>query len=216
MTQPKADPTYGAARASIRPLDPVKLGAYSLGLVTGVLPAALGAGSEIFQFRWAPQGANASAVAVIRELMISAAVSTTYFAAGVPVQIELVKCTAWTVQGTLGTGITMGATCKKKTSFAGSVAQNGDIRVATTAALGGGTKTADGNALATISAAGPASGPSQIVNPGTILWDADPSAGEHPLVLGPNEGFVVRVAGVPGTGTWTASLNIDWTEVAAY
>ena len=31
-----------------------------------------------------------------------------------------------------------------------------------------------------------------------------------------NFGFVIRSVAVPATGTWTASINVDWTEVTAY
>lgn len=215
MTQPKVDPGHGALRASLRPVgDPSKAGSFSIGCLTGILPAALAANSEIFQFRWT----DPSKLAVIREIMISAAVSTTFFAAGVPVQIDLVKATGWSGQGTGGTAIAPAATLKKRSSMPSSLVASGDIRVATTAALGAGTKTLEGNSLAAIAAPGPitSSLAPQIIAPGTLLWDVEPANGEHPLVLAANEGFVIRSVAVPATGTWTAAFNVDWSEVAAY
>lgn len=84
-------PQFKAARTENKPIDYGGRGAYSYGGFTGILPAALGANSEIFQFRWV----SATNLAVIRKIRFSASVSTTMFAAGVPVQVDLVKSTAW-------------------------------------------------------------------------------------------------------------------------
>lgn len=208
------DPGYKAARVSVRPLDYGALGAYAYGGFTGVLPAALAANSEIFQFRWA----DATRFAVIRKVRISASVSTTFFAAGVPIQIDLVKAGSWSVQGTGGTGLTPAALLKRRSTMASAILGAGDMRIATTAALGAGTKTLETLALSSIAAAGPitASLNGGIIAPGTILWQAEVGDGEMPLVLAQNEGFVIRSVAVPATGTWMASVNIDWTEVTAY
>src|SRR6187549_592259 len=85
--------TFRAQRFTPRPVDHGALGAYCIGLISGILPAALGANSEIFQFRWS----DATRLGVVRKIRISAAVTTTFFAAGVPLQLDLVKATAWTV-----------------------------------------------------------------------------------------------------------------------
>lgn len=204
--------TFNAARFTPRPVDHGALGAYSYGGFTGVLPAALAANSEIFQFRWA----DATRYAVIRKVRFSACVSTTFFAAGVPVQIDLVKSTGWTVAGTGGTALTLAALLKRRTSMGSSLMAAGDARIATTAALGAGTKTLETLALSTIVAPGPAAAPGTIVAPGTILWQAEVGDGEHPLVLAQNEGFSIRSVAVPGTGTWQAAINVDWAEVTAY
>jgi hypothetical protein len=92
-----------------------------------------------------------------------------------------------------------------------------DLAIATTAALGAGTKTLETTALATALAAGPitASLDGKIIPAGTILWEAD-AGGQHPLVLAQNEGFVITVPGVPATGTWSATVSVDWAEVTAY
>lgn len=178
---------FRAQRVTPRPVDHGSLGAYSYGGFTGILPAALGANSEVFQFRWA----DATRLAVIRKVRISAAVSTTFFAAGVPITIDLVKSTAWTVAGTGGTGLTMAALLKRRTAMGSSLLATGDARIATTAALGAGTKTLEGMSLSSIAASAPitASLNGTIIAPGTILWQAEVGDGEHPLVLAQNEGF---------------------------
>lgn len=204
----------GAQYAVPRPTDSTGFGHYSYGGFTGIIPAALAANSEIFQFRWS----DASRLCVVNEVKISAVVSTTFFAAGVPVQIDLIKSTSWTVAGTGGTAPTVAATLKKRTSMASSLMAAGDMRIATTAALGAGTKTLEAQALATLAAAGPitASLNGGIIAPGTMLFRAEVGDAQHPLVLAQNEGFSIRSVAVPATGTWTAAISVDWTEVAGY
>lgn len=206
--------TYRAQRITPRPVDHGAFGQFRYAGFTGILPAAIAANSEIFQFRWT----DATRLCVIQRVTIGAAVSTTFFAAGVPVQIDLVKATSWSAAGTGGTTVTPAALLKKRTSMASTLVAAGDIRPATTAALGAGTKTLEGLSMAAIAAAGPitASLDGTIIAPGTVLFQADVSNGEHPIILSTNEGFVIRAVAVPATGTWTASINVDWAEVTAY
>jgi hypothetical protein len=210
-----------AQHSSARPVPYGNLGHYKWAGFTGVLPAALAANSEIFQFRWS----HATNLAVIGKIRISASVSTTMFAAGVPVQIDLIKSTAWSAQGTGGTAPSLAAMGKTRNSMASSSMTAGDMRIATTAALGAGTKTLEtGSSMATIVAAGPITGSlnGQIIAPGTILWEPDMGDGEHPLVLGGlgggavSEGFSIRSVAVPATGTWMMAISIQWAEVAAF
>lgn len=205
---------FGSAKIESKPLDMQGLGAYCWGGGTGVLPAALAGNSEVFQFRWA----DATRFCVVRKIRISAAVSTTFFAAGTPVQIDLIKSTGWTVAGTGGTAITPAALLKKRTSMPSTLLAAGDMRIATTAALGAGTKTLETYPLAFVSAAGPitASLDGQIIAPGTILWQAEIADGEHPLVLAQNEGLSIRSVAVPATGTWQLAVDIHWAEVTSY
>lgn len=206
--------SFRALRTTPRPIDFGALGHYRYGGFTGIIPAALAANSEIFQFRWS----DATRLAVILEVLISACVTTTFFAAGVPVAIDLIKSTAWTVAGTGGTGITMAGNDKLRTSMGNSLMTAGDMRIATTAALGAGTKTFDGLSLSTIVAPGPitASLNGQIIAPGTPLFNPDMQSGEHPLVLVQNEGFSIRSVAVPATGTWQAAVFVKWAEVTSF
>lgn len=205
---------FRAQRVAARPVDHGALGAYSYGGFTGILPAALAANSEIFQFRWT----DATRLCVINEVKIAAAVSTTMFAAGVPVQVDLVRATVWTAAGSGGTRVTPAALLKKRTSMGASLIAASDIGISTTAALTAGTKTLDTYALANLLAGGPITGSldGTIFPPGTMLFRGEVGDGQHPLVLAQNEGFVIRSVAVPATGTWTAAISIDWTEVTAY
>ena len=206
--------TFRALRVTPRPVDYGAFGIYSYGGSTGILPAALAALSEVFQFRWV----DATRLAAIRRVRLSASVTTTMFAAGVPVEIDMVKVTGWTGQGTLGTAPTIAAMLKCRTNMGASLVAAGDLRIATTAALGAGTKTLETISLRSIVAGGPitASLNGTIIAPGTLFWEAEPGDGGHPLILAQNEGFVIRSVAVPATGTWRLAVMVDWAELAAY
>jgi hypothetical protein len=85
------------------------------------------------------------------------------------------------------------------------------VRVASTAALGAGTKTLDGNDFATITGSVTAVAGVPLINPSTSVWMRN-TADEYPLFFAQNEGFVIR-ATVPATGTWTFSVSIEWSEI---
>lgn len=190
-------------------------GSYSYGGRTGIIPAALTANSEIYQFRWIP--AVTTRLAVIRRIRISAAVSTTFFAAGVPLQIDLIKSVGWSAVGTGGTGIDPSTFLKRRTDFLSSGLVASDMRIATTAALGAGTKTLESLSLSSIVAGGPITASlNGTIFPTTDLWRPDASDGDTPLILKTGEGFSIVVVAVPGTGTWTAGINVDWIEVTDY
>jgi hypothetical protein len=198
-----------AIRMSGRPLDVGTRGAYSAAFVTGVLPAALGANSEIFQWRFQ---SVAGFLCLLRSVKISAAVSTTAFAAGVPIGLAMTLATGWTVAGTGGTGITWGANDgKKRSDFATTILTAGDVRIATTAALGAGTKTLHAvNARHIIGQVGAVI--TSIIPPATTLWLRD-TFDEYPFLFEHQEGFVIRSVEVPATGTWKCAVEIEWAEI---
>lgn len=197
----------------VTPKPDVAAGHFTWGRTTGILPAALGANSEIVQFR----NSHATILALIRRIRIAASVTTTMFAAGVPVEISLNKATGWSAPGTGGTGITFGTFGKKRSSLASSAMAAGDVRIAATAALGAGTKAAETEPLATFVAAGPITGSlnGQIIPFGTVLWECL-APGDYPLILAQNEGFSIFSVAVPATGTWRFAVSIDWSELTTY
>jgi len=197
---------------------PAEYGAYGIYRYsgqTGILGAGIANDSEIFQFRWNPS--DAAMRAIINRIRISAAVSTTFFAAGVPVLAEVVRATAWSAVGTGGTGLDPATGIMKlKTDMPTTKLIASDMRIATTAALGAGTKTLDGYALAGAVAGGPVTASLDgTIFPPTDLWKPDVTNGEHPLELEATEGFVVRVR-APATGTWTVNVGIEWVETKQY
>ena len=208
----EVEATHRAMRMVERPMELGTRGSYAWGGVTGILPAALAANSEIFQFRWI----DATRICLLRSVTFSACVSTTFFAAGVPVQVDMKIARSWSADGTGGTAqvFSTANTNKRRTDFPLSLLSDTGVRIATTAALGAGTKTLDTNAMAFIVAPGPitASLNGLIVNPGTVLWQRN-TQDEYPILFETNEGFVIRSVAVPGTGTWTASVGVEWAEL---
>jgi hypothetical protein len=207
-TQLAVDPTHLAARVSGRPMELGARGAYSAAFETGVIAAGIAANSELFQFRFV----HASYFALLRTVKCSAAVSTTAFAAGVPVALEARNARAWSTQGTGGTGITFGADDgKKRKDFASTVVGSGDVRIATTTGLGAGTKTLDGTAVRMLCGQ-PGTAVANIVPPASIVWLRDTSD-EYPFLYENNEGLVIRVVEAPGTGTWKLCVEVEWAEI---
>lgn len=209
----KVDGTaFRAVRTVNRPLDYGSLGSYRVQAATGTMAAALAANAEIAQFRWT----DATRLCVIRRVQVSyIATVAVGFAAGVA-RVLLTPARGWSAAGTGGGTIAFtGNNAKQRTSMGTSLmaAGGGEIRIATTAALGAGTKTLD------------ASNTEQLLfNASTAVNTVfaqqanlflDDAGDQHPIVLAQNEGIVIR-ATVPATGTWEAGIVFDWSEVSAY
>lgn len=187
-------------------------GHYSVAVVTGDIAAGAGANSELLQFRWT----NTLKLAVVYDIQLTGMRATTAFAAG-SIDIKATKARAWTAAGTGGGTLTLTTDeAQLRTNMAASVV--GEIRVATTAALGAGTKTLDTQdfgQVITHSSGGVGSATpiiGSIYLPTTSLFNADSDAGDFPLVLVANEGFVVR-ATVPATGVWNLGMRVRWAEI---
>jgi hypothetical protein len=185
------------------------LGQYSLGVTSGVI--GVNATGEIFQFRWSDP-VRICAVQRLGIVVIASGAPTAVATA----QIDVIHATAWSAQGTGGTAIDMTAgTNKHRSGMDTSKIPAGDIRMATTAALGAGTKTLEANSLSSIQASGSAA---PLLSYTRIL-ESRPGDQEYPLVLQPNEGFVVKIIsnGIGGntTGTFVVSIDVDWLETNA-
>lgn len=184
---------------------------YGVSLVSGVMAAALGAGSEIYQLR-VVDTPNLRKFRVL-SVLFSAAVDATGFTAGAA-SFDLVPARAFTAAGTGGATATLtGDNGKFRTSQNTNIlGVAGEIRIATTAALTAGTKTLDANAIAGLVGAGGAAG-TPILYPTDFLQAAVTADGE-PLILSHNEGFAIR-ATVPATGTWKFNVAVLWAEYSA-
>lgn len=123
---------------------------------------------------------------------------------------------AYTVTDTGGTAITTTQTLDQSLDskqipgqsllFAG----NGDMRIATTAALAAGTRTLDDQALYTWLASSGTIGVASN-NPDLYLGYQDAT---NPLTIRANEGIVITndlLLGATGVVTWT--IGLEWTEV---
>jgi hypothetical protein len=205
--------------ANIRPDDYGALGHYRVHVFTGNIAAGAGALSELVQLRYT--GSNKVVIySVILEHFRSLG---TAFAAG-NFLFDVIKSTGWSVDGT-GGGTQVPE--KLRTSMAAPTAT---VRVATTAALGAGTKTLATNPYRAIR--GIASTAINAMQLGLIAAAANISVGYpgavplvpalgdiptggHPIVLAQNEGISCR-ATVPGTGVWEAAFTILFSEVPNY
>lgn len=205
-----------------KPQDYDTLGHYRLVLTTGTIAAGIAANAEILQFRWT----DATRFAIVQEIAVLEFRNiTTAFAAG-PFNFFVTRSTGWSADGTGGTAVTLTSPqAKVRTTMGAPIV--GTVRISTTAALGAGTKTLDTNPMgATFGNTGSTPAIAQLYipagspvtgygGPGVELMHPDIGAGEHPVVVGTNEGVSVRV-NMPGTGTWIASILIKWAEVTAF
>lgn len=188
-------------------------GHYQVAVATGAIGAGAGADSELVQFRWT----DVTRLALIQRVWVTGMRATTAFAAGT-IDLKLTRATAWSVAGTGGGVVTItDPEAELRTEAMGPTLVQ-EIRVATTAALGAGTKTLDTGNMGQIlshSSGGVGSATpiiGSIYLPTLELFSANVGDGEHPLVLDDNEGFVVR-ATVPATGVWNLGIGIRWCEV---
>lgn len=197
-----------ALRTMTRPPDPGALGSYKLAGKSGVMAAGLAAGAPIVSFRYS--GAN---LALVRRITFSAgSASASAFAVGT-FNFDLFIARTFTAADTGGTAATLTTpNGKLRTSFAATGLA--DFRVSSTAALTPGTRTLDAQQIESM-VRGNNTGTSgvDIIMPMTDFFRHQP--GEQPLVLAPNEGFVIQ-ASVPGTGTWSFTAGVAWDELASW
>ncbi len=189
------------------------LGSYSLGTKTGIMAAGLGAAAPIFSLRFAPTTAPASLM-LVKKILFTVSTLGTAFAAGSAL-FELFAIRGYTVADTGGGSLTLlTAVTSGKLRTAQAISGLVDFRISSTATLTAGTQTVDTNPINSTIIAIPATSVSYAVLANQMpLFQALP--GEHPIVLGTGEGLVLR-ATVPATGTWSASVQVAWDEVAAY
>jgi hypothetical protein len=181
------------------------LGSYAISATSGTIAAGQGANSPIFSFRWTDT-VNA---ALIHRVAISMMSLGTGFAVGAAT-FGIIAARAFTGSDTGGTPLTLTTNNgKRKTGFSTTLV--GDMRIASTAALGAGTRTLDAQDFGLLQC-GITASVNTVFQPTTNLWAPDQSSA-WPLELVTNEGFVVR-ATVPATGTWQAQVTVEWSETA--
>lgn len=188
---------------------------YRLSVFTGTLAAALAANSEVLQFRFV---GGAKTWCLVEKIILDGAGIVTAATAAGPIGFQAVPARAWTVAGSGGTRIaSTGDNMQMETAAPNS--QVNDIGIATTGALTAGTKTLDANAIGqAISGIGTAAitayAAGNIIPPQPLV---DKGGSAMPLVLGNNEGFVIRTSHVGPAGlTYAAGFTIQWREVTEF
>lgn len=195
------DPTFNAARVSIRP--PEVTGAYRISQRTGTIAAATAAG-VLAAFRYAGTG-----VAVVNTVRVGLNVLSAYTAGSVILSVWAAR--SYTVTETTNyTAATLtGNNAKLRTSHSTCSALFG---VATTTGITGGTRTEDTQALGSVTFNLPATITGQIMQDFFTF-----NMQSFPLICGQNEGFVIRNdTAFAATGTSNLVVQVEWFEATAY
>jgi hypothetical protein len=210
------DPTYGAGRVTIKPDEynsalGFQGGHFRWAQVSGALTGAAAA-SAVVSFRSPPVGYS-----LVKRIQLGY-VLTTAFTTGQIVDFDVVRCTGFTASDTGGTAYApfIGNNNKKRSNLM-NTSQLADLRIASTAALGAGTKTQDLSPFAYLS-----STPINLAVPSAALSSggmqvsdlyAQNTAAEHPEMFQPNEGFNIRVVTALGAGgVLKLYAVVDWAE----
>ena len=202
------DPTMLAARVSNRP--PEILGAYSMGLTSGSL-TTVAAGAPVYSFRWAPP--TTTNLCMIRRVRVGFS-TITAFTAAQSLQYSMTIARAFNANDTGGTAalFTQTNTGKLRTNMPNSgFVGGGQIMISTAGAMTAVTRTLDTQATGFVQ------GSSTAV--GTSLTSAaiyDHQAGDYPLILANNEGFVIsNVQTMGAAGVINLTVSVEWMELAA-
>lgn len=198
------------------PLPPGTGGGYRLSMVSGTLAAAIAANSELFQFRYVT---GAARVCLVHGISVSAGANVAATAAAL-LSLRATIARAWTGDGTGGTAATLTGNMQKlRTAFATSEVLS--ARMATTAALGAGTKTLDTQDIGGVAYGVGTGAITAAVNltlvPKTNLLGDFAGSLAFPLVLANQEGFVIRTSIIqPATMTWNLTVDVAWSEVQSF
>lgn len=192
-------------------------GAYRLSMQSGTMAAAIGANSEIFQFRYAPVS---SRICLVHGISISAGINVAATAAAL-LALRASVARAWTVAGSSGTRAVLTSNSQKlRTAHATS--EVNDAGISATAALTAGTKTLDSQDIGS-TAFGALTGaitttPFGILLPRLNLLGDFVGGMAFPLVLASQEGFVIRTGAnaFPAAMTWNFSVDVAWSEVDGF
>lgn len=200
-----------------KPTDHGSLGHYRVSVVTGTLAAALAANAQIYQFKWT----DATRFAVIKKIKVNFIPLTPFTAATLTdhTSFDAVAVRSYAAGGG-GTTLTLtGDNNSMRSSMGASLAT---INVSTTGALTLAT-TLDSQPFCQSIRKGnrvnPAAATEETIQPSdmSLTYIADVAAGEHPLTLAQNEGFVIRNRTVwPAAGTGIAMIECVWCEVSAF
>lgn len=202
-----------------KPIPHGALGHYRIAATSGTMAAALAANAQVFYARWT----DATRFCVITRLKVSFQALTPFTAATLTdFGFDMVKATAVSAGGA---GTDLGALVKTRMRTTGMGASLFDaaglMRISTTTNLTALT-TLDATAIASSvgdqQRVNPAAATEEVrVNDPTLLFQPDIASGEYPLVLGQNEGVVIRNRTVwPAAGTGIIQIEMSWAEVTAY
>lgn len=198
--------------------DAAFLGAYGFSVVTGTIAAALAASAVLFSARWS----DATKIGVVISHRLRFLPLTPFTAATLTdhTSFDSFIGRTFTAAHTGGTALTLTSPSFKRRASHSATSFN-DLRIATTAALGGGTVTLDPHPFAQSIRKGnrvnPAAATEEIVMPAAdgLNIDFNVANGDHPIVLVQDSGIVVRNRTVwPAAGTGILLVEMNWLEFA--
>lgn len=196
------------------------LGHYRLSVVSGTMAAALAASAVVFSARWG----DATRFAKITRLRTRFQPLTPFTAATLTdhTSLDAFIGRTFTAAHTGGTALTLTGSSFKMRASMGSTLFT-DLRMATTAALGGGTVTLDPHPIAQSIRKGnrvnPAAATEETIQPTAdgLNLEIDMAGGEHPIILTQNEGIVIRNRTVwPAAGTGIILVEMAWAELTVF
>ena len=201
-TTQEVDATFRAARVSLRPAE--LIGYYSVSGASGALTGVAAAG-PVFSFR--NTGSN---LLLVRRITMGFVV-TTAFTTAQGLDYQLFRANSFTASDTGGTALFTAGQNKHRNAFT-NITSAPDIRIASTAALTAGTRTLETNGMGI--AGGAATAVGATMSPADIL---EQDAGDYPLVLAQNEGFVIANGIAMGAaGVIRLQVSVEYAETSAY
>ena len=213
----QVDPTTGALRASLRPIDwtpgvnGVIGGHYRISTMTGTMAAGIASLAQVFQVRWA----DPVKMFLLERLTVQCSTGTGFAATTLGCPLQLIVGHGSTANGSGGTALAPNSVSNKMRPVMASTAfaPAGEIRVATTGALTAATSQ-------TLEAAGIGI---CMGAPNATLAQSAPmdlfnmvDEGSHPLVLQSGDTLAVRTYTPAATGTWFATFTMEWIETVNY
>lgn len=212
----QVDPSYQAPRVSLRPVEHIDNGGvigghYGINAQTGLMAAGIASAAQVFQVRWA----DPAKLFVLKKLFVQVATLTGFAATALGAPLQLWVGHGSTANGSGGAAVAPSSLGNKMRSSMASTAfaTSGEIRIATTAAL----TAATGQTLEPAAISGCLGAPNAtlVQSPMMPLFEQR-DFGDHPLILGGGDTFAILTLNPAATGTWTASVTMDWLEVVTY
>ncbi len=211
----QVDPTQQALRVALRPIEHTVNGLigghYGIVAYSGTIAASLAANSVVFSIRWA----DPTKFLVLKRLFAWAVITGTPGTL-IAHALEAIRATGFTAAfGANNTNATVGTGQKMRT---GNMAQSlfstsGTIQSCTTAGMTGQTYTLDSAGFATATLQGTVGAGASGNLP---IYDLN-DFGQHPIVLGANEGVILRNPFIfAATSTVQMGFQALWAEVAGY
>jgi hypothetical protein len=194
--------------------DPYGLGGHYRTTHRGAIIALQAAASRLFAFR----SASASLYTIIHEISVRW-LQTADHTAAIEDSLDLAKCSGFTVVDATGSPVTP-AVSKGRTSMPAAAAEiRGNALAGLAAGMTGGTPgTVETVPLRQLGmwllATNPTAGPAPVAE---MIYRPQVADGIHPMLLAPDEGFVLRNRVLLGAAAGSSYyISVDWSEVPFY